>query len=130
MSTWTSDELSALEQATELRISTRRPDGTMRTPVPIWVVRAGDSVYVRSYKGSGGAWFRHTSRGGSAHVSVPGLDRDVTAEPAGQSLRGAVDAAYRAKYASYGRSYLTAMTTETAADTTLRLTPTAERTQS
>jgi hypothetical protein len=41
MSTWTSDELDALAAATELRISTRRPDGTLRPAVPIWVVRAG-----------------------------------------------------------------------------------------
>lgn len=130
MSNWTSGELDTLGNATELRISTRRPDGTLRPPVPVWVVRAGDDVYVRSYKGAEGAWFRHVSRQGSAHVRVAGFDRNVTAEPAGQSLRSRVDAAYRAKYASYGRSYVTAMTSETAADTTLRLTPTGERTQS
>ncbi len=129
MSTWTSGELDILGYATELRISTRRPDGTLRPPVPIWVVRAGDDIYVRSYKGTGGAWFRHASRQGSAHVSVTGLDRDVTAEPVGQSLRSMVDAAYQAKYARYGRSYVTAMTSDTAADTTTRLTPAGERTQ-
>lgn len=130
MSTWTSGELDVIGDATELHISTRRPDGTLRQPVPIWVVRVGDGVYVRSYKGTGGAWFQHASRQGIAHVSVAGLDRDVTSEPADTSLRGAVNAAYQAKYASYGRSYVTAMTSDTAADTTLRLTPTGEGTQS
>lgn len=130
MSNWTSGELDTLRNATELSISTRRPDGTLRPPVPVWVVCAGHDIYVRSYKGTEGAWFRHASRQGSAHVSVAGLDRDVTAEPAGQSLRSPVDAAYQAKYASYGRSYVTAMTSQTAADTTLRLTPAGEGTQS
>jgi hypothetical protein len=47
MITWTEGELCALGAATELRISTQRPDGTLRPPVPIWVVRAGDDIYVR-----------------------------------------------------------------------------------
>jgi hypothetical protein len=46
MSTWTSEELDTLAAATELRISTRRADGTLRPAVRIWVVRAGDDIYV------------------------------------------------------------------------------------
>jgi hypothetical protein len=48
MSAWTEQELRAVGTATELRISTRRSDGTLRLPVPIWVARAGDDLYVRS----------------------------------------------------------------------------------
>jgi hypothetical protein len=58
MSTWTDAELRADTAATGLRISTRRSDGTLSAPVPIWLVRAGKDLYVRSYKGNGGAWFR------------------------------------------------------------------------
>jgi hypothetical protein len=54
MSTWTRTELDAIAAATELRISTRPPGGTHRAAVPIWVVRAGDDIYVRSYHGVGG----------------------------------------------------------------------------
>ena len=36
-----------------------RPDGTQRDPVTIWVVRTGDDLYVRSYRGTGGAWYRN-----------------------------------------------------------------------
>jgi len=50
MSTWTADELDVLAAATELRISTRRDDRTLRPTVPIWVVRAGDRIYIRSYR--------------------------------------------------------------------------------
>jgi hypothetical protein len=60
MSTWTEQELRAVGTATELRISTRRSGGTLRPPVPIWVVRAGDDLYVRSYKGNGGAGFQRS----------------------------------------------------------------------
>lgn len=49
MSNWKSGELDTLGNATELSISTLRP------AVPAWVVRAGDDIYVRSYKGAEGA---------------------------------------------------------------------------
>lgn len=51
MSTWTSDELRRVGEAEELRIAPRRHDGTLRKPVTIWVVRVGDDLYVRSYRG-------------------------------------------------------------------------------
>jgi hypothetical protein len=123
MSNWTSGELDALEAATELHITTRRPDGTLRPSVPIWVVRAGEDICVRSYKGRGGSWFRHASAEGTAHISVAGIDRDVTVSPAGAAPRAAIDEAYRAKYARYGPSYVEAMVAGAAADATLRLIP-------
>ena len=123
MSTWTEDELRAVGTATELRVSTRRHDGTLRPPVPIWVVRVGDGLYVRSYKGSGGAWFRRVSALGTAHIRAADVDRDVTVSLTGTAARGDIDRVYRAKYASYGRAYVDAMTADTAAATTLLLTP-------
>jgi len=48
MSDWTSDELERLGRADELGISSRRPDGSLRPFVTIWVVRLGDDIYVRS----------------------------------------------------------------------------------
>ena len=56
MKTWTSDGLRKIATADELRshVST----ATLRNPVTIWIVRLGDDLYVRSYKGRGGPWFR------------------------------------------------------------------------
>jgi NAD(P)-dependent dehydrogenase (short-subunit alcohol dehydrogenase family) len=51
--TWTSDELSRIEAAQELEIAPLRRDGTLRKPVPIWVVRVGDDLYVRAAYGAG-----------------------------------------------------------------------------
>jgi hypothetical protein len=68
MSTWTEQELRAVAAATDLRSSTRRIDGTLRPPVPIWVVRAGDDLYVRHR------------------------------EPHGTAARAEIDQAYSAKY--------------------------------
>ncbi len=55
MAPWKSDELDRIEAAQELEIAPRRRDGSLRTPVPIWVVRAGDDLYVRAAYGDGSA---------------------------------------------------------------------------
>jgi hypothetical protein len=48
MTTWTDDELNAIDGADEMEIASLRRDGSMRKPVIIWVVRVGDRVFVRS----------------------------------------------------------------------------------
>jgi hypothetical protein len=52
-SAWTSDEFSRIGEADELEIASLRPDGTLRRPRTIWVVRHGDDIYVRSIKQAG-----------------------------------------------------------------------------
>ena len=44
MTTWTSDELNKIGTAEELELAPLRRDGTLRTPVTIWVVRLGDDT--------------------------------------------------------------------------------------
>jgi hypothetical protein len=51
MTAWTSDELTKIGAAEELQLASRRPDGTLRNPVTMWVVRHGDCLYVRSVNG-------------------------------------------------------------------------------
>ena len=41
MATWSKDELDKIGSADELQIAPRRRDGTLRTPVTIWLVRQG-----------------------------------------------------------------------------------------
>jgi len=53
-SAWTPDELDRIGAAEEVEIAPRRADGTLRSAVPIWVVRVGDELYVRSWRGLGG----------------------------------------------------------------------------
>jgi len=47
MTTWTDEELSRIGAAEELQLASTRPDGTLRPYVTMWVVRAGDDLYVR-----------------------------------------------------------------------------------
>ena len=45
MNGWTSEELSKIGTAEELRIRSLRRDGTLRSPTTIWVVRDGEDLY-------------------------------------------------------------------------------------
>jgi hypothetical protein len=49
---WTGEELRRIGGSTELQVASTRPDGTLRPFVTIWVVRAGDDIYVRSAYGA------------------------------------------------------------------------------
>jgi hypothetical protein len=60
MTAWTTDELDRIEAADEMEIASLRPDGTLRNPTTIWVVRLGDDLYVRSVNGRTSGWFRGT----------------------------------------------------------------------
>ncbi len=58
MTAWTEDELERVGSATELQVSSYRPDGSLRPFVTIWAVRAGDDLFVRSAYGRDNGWFR------------------------------------------------------------------------
>ncbi len=124
MTAWTADELDRVAAADELRIAPRRANGTLRPPRPVWVVRHGDSLYVRSFRGPAAAWYRSARRNHVGHVEVAGLDRDVTfVEESDPAVNDALDSAYRAKYCRYGESYVGPLTGPQAHTTTLRVVP-------
>ena len=123
MSTWTQKQLAFIGDAAEIAIATARADGTLRTPVPIWVVRVGDALFVRAYRGPSGSWFRHVMARPYGQISVGGASFTVDLVPDQVTPAGRIDRAYGAKYGSGG--YVTAMTTPATATTTLRLTPSA-----
>jgi hypothetical protein len=122
---WTPEELERIGQAEELEMAPLRADGTARRPVPIWVVRAAEGLYVRSWRGTAGSWFRAAQASHAGHVSAAGVDKDVALVEAGDDVNDAVDAAYRAKYGRYPR-YVEPMVSAQARATTLRLLPRGE----
>jgi hypothetical protein len=73
MTAWTSDELSTIGAAEELQIAPVRGDGTLRNPVTIWMVRVGDGLYVRSWRGPIGGWFRAVQRTHNGGIDEPDL---------------------------------------------------------
>jgi hypothetical protein len=99
--TWHHDQLDRIAGSEELRITSARPDGTYRRWTPIWVVRVGDSLYIRSAGGAASDWYRHATQHNKARIRVGGIEADVTLQPvADQALNAQISAAYRAKYAN------------------------------
>ena len=110
--TWSPDELERIDSAEELEIAVKRADGTLRRWVPIWVVRIGDQVYVRTWHRRETGWFGHVLGSRRARIRVPGLEADVAVADVGEGtaqLRADIDTAYRTKYGSYGSSSVEAM---------------------
>ena len=126
---WDPAELQQIDDARELEISGRRRDGSLRSWLPIWVVRVGDQVCVRTWHRRTTGWFGAAVRTGQARIRAGSVETDVTVEDLGAAgeLRAAVDAAYVAKYASYGAGNVGQMTGASAVATTLRLSPTDPR---
>jgi hypothetical protein len=119
---WTNDELTRIGAAEELEIATRRRDGTLQNPRTIWVVRAGDDLYVRSVNGPTAAWFRATRTGHEGHIQASGIDTDVALEDVDGPINDRIDAAYRGKYRRYPGP-VDAINSEIARDTTMKLVP-------
>jgi len=101
MAGWHEGELDRIEAAQELRLQSERRDGTLRDPVTMWVARVGAGVYVASVGGREGAWFRGTQTRKQGRIQAGGVSKDVRFEDADPGVLGAVEAAYRAKYAAY-----------------------------
>ena len=125
MTTWTSDELARIGGAEELRLASARPDGTLRPYVTMWVVRAGDELYVRSAYGPDNPWFRRAKASGAGRIRAGGLERDVTFADAAPGAHAAIDAAYHAKYDRYGPRIVGTVVGPAAGAVTLRLVPRA-----
>ena len=127
MATWTDDELRRIGGAEELQVASRRPDGTLRPYVTIWVVRVGDEVYVRSAYGARNPWYRRARASGAGRIRAGGVERDVAFGDPDGDVYAAVDAAYHAKYDRYGPSIVGTVVGEQAVPVTIRLLPAADR---
>lgn len=127
MATWSHDKLSKIEAADELELASERPDGTLRKPVTIWVVRVGDDLYVRSVNGRTAAWYRGTQVRHEGRISAGGIEQDVTfVDVTGDpGLEAQIDAAYRAKYRRYAANIVNSVLTPQARAATLKLVPRA-----
>jgi hypothetical protein len=123
MRDWTTDELDTIGAAQELGIATLRSDGSPRPYTTIWVVRIGGDLYVRSWHGRDGAWFRAALRRPEGRIRAAGIERDVTFTEPDHADHDAIDQAYRDKYARYASTYVDPMTSPGARATTLQLTP-------
>lgn len=125
MTGWTHNDLERIGAADELQLATFKKDGTLRKPVVIWVVRVGDELYVRAYRGRETAWFRHTQRRPEGRIVAGGVTKDVTFVDVSddEALNNKIDAAYQSKYQRYSATYVDPMIAPQARATTLKLVP-------
>jgi hypothetical protein len=122
MSMWSAEELSTIGDADELEIASLRPDGTLRSPRTIWVIRHADDLYVRSVNGPDSVWYRGAQQRHHGHIEAGGVARDVDFVEADHEIDDEVDEAYRAKY-GYSQTGLNRIIEPKARSTTLRLVP-------
>lgn len=119
---WTIDELKKVGAANELQIASLRQNSTLRNRVTIWVVRVGDDLYVRSYNGPDGTWYRRLLVSHEGRIWAGGVEKDVTfVELSDPDINNQIDTAYLTKY---GRSqFVTPMVSPEVRATTLKLVP-------
>lgn len=98
MAAWTAEELERIGSAEELRISSRRRDGSFSRPVIIWVVRVGDDLFVRTAYGPDNPWYVNARRRGRGRIAAGGVEREVEFADAADADAVAIDAAYHVKY--------------------------------
>jgi hypothetical protein len=121
MTHWSNDQLDKIGAAEEVEIASVRPDGTLRQPVTVWVVRHVDDLYVRSVRGRSGRWFRGTQERHEGRIRAGGAQQDVAFVDGEHDIDDEVDAAYRAKYRRYAGSILNSVLTSEARSTTIKL---------
>ena len=76
MAKFDADTLRELRDLREVAIRTEKHP---QTAVVMWVVVAGDEVFVRSVRGSKGRWYSDLARGGSATLEFAGRRLEVQA---------------------------------------------------
>jgi hypothetical protein len=123
MTAWSADELARINRADELQIASRRPDGSLRPFITIWVVLLGDDVYVRSAHGYSNPWFQRALASGTGRIRAGGVERDVAFEVPGTTVNADLHVAFHRKYDYYGPSIVGTVVSAEAARSTLRLVP-------
>lgn len=120
MTDWTATDLASIDRDGELQVAAYRPDGTLRTSKIVWHVVVGDTLYIRSVRGTEGAWYRGVQRTGSGVIDAGGVHAEVVFTD-DHSRDDAIDTAYPDKYGT--GSAVRAITSEQARATTLRVDP-------
>jgi hypothetical protein len=124
---WTDDELERVGNAEELQLASRRPDGTLRKFIIMWVVRDGDELFVRSAYGPDNPWYRRAIASGEGRIRAGGVERDAEFEHVAEdaAVHSTLDETYREKYRSHGEQIVDTVVGEHVHGVTIRLVPKA-----
>jgi hypothetical protein len=118
MTNFDADTLGALRELREVGI---RTDKHPSSAVVVWVVVADDGVFVRSFRGAKGRWYKDLAGGGPATLEFGSRRLAVQAVPANAAAIGQASREYLRKYGP--GPYATAMVQPEILPTTLRLEP-------
>jgi hypothetical protein len=119
--TFEDSDLAAIAAAKEVRIETRSAAGEAHRTI-IWIVEQDSQVYVRSYLGARGRWYREALADPEVAIHVDGRRVAAKAVPAADAA--SVEACSEGLTAKYRRSQsLRAMLAPDVLPTTLRLVP-------
>src|SRR5436853_2991753 len=80
----TNFDADTLGELRDLQESVIRTEKHPKSAVVIWVVVAGEEVFVRSWRGTKGRWFRDLAEGGPATLEFAGRGLAVPATPANE----------------------------------------------
>src|SRR6266545_1643381 len=94
-------DLRHLAEVEEISIGFTRSDGSAGS-APVWVVQAGDAIFVRSIRGRRGGWYRRLGANPDGEVGDRVYTHPVRARPVEDA--GTVEAVTRADAAKYGDS--------------------------
>jgi hypothetical protein len=88
----------------------------------MWVVRHGDRLYVRSVKGTTGAWFRGRQTRGRGRIQAGVVEKEVKfVFDTDEEVNVQIDAAYREKYRRYPDRIVSSVLTAAARSSTIEL---------
>nr|WP_296065371.1 DUF2255 family protein [uncultured Actinoplanes sp.] len=118
---WDNATARQLADAEEVVVAVPAP-GRPEVRTPIWVVAVDGDLYVRSWKGENGLWYRRARRHGTGSVVADGQEHEVRFTAAGEpDVNARIDQAYQRKYGT--SPYTEAMIRPPATSTTMRLDP-------
>ena len=115
---FTSDEISKIDKADDLKISPFRSDGTTYgTPTWIWAVVVNGDLYVRAYSRISSTWYQSAIKQKAGHIHAAGMIKDVLFEAVIGNINVQIDEAYKKKYNN--SPYLQAMISSRARSATV-----------
>src|SRR4051794_7183905 len=96
--TWDTATTRQLADAAEVDIVVPAP-GRPEVRTPIWIVAVDGTLYVRSWKGEAGIWYRRAHRYGSGSIITAGHEHQVRFSAVDEpDINAGIDEAYRSKY--------------------------------
>ncbi|MDN5286597.1 MAG: hypothetical protein JWR38_2871 [Mucilaginibacter sp.] len=120
---FTTDELTRIDKADDLKISPFRADGvTYGTPTWVWEVVVDGDLYVRAYSGIASRWHKAALKQKAGRIKAADMVKAVSFEPVyDRNIDHRIDEAYKKKYK--GSPYLADMISSRAQSATVRILP-------